>query len=167
MEIDKKHPMFAELYLTCKCLSKDDSRLVLQTLNVTPGEVQATDDHRAARMKNCFGLDAGRYEVGKLTKSQITLLPVEAESRFPNLDDVFPAKPTDRNGHIEYTFDVFQALTLAAWKLNKAGFCLNLAYLKPIFDIGLSLDFAGTTAKRPVLFYNKGLDMIIMPMNPS
>lgn len=70
--------------------SKDKLKRSLHCINVGEKQSTATSGHILNQYNKPLSLEPGLYEVCKITKSEVHLLP--SDERFPDTDSVFPDK---------------------------------------------------------------------------
>ncbi len=156
MEFTKVHPQFKKLHMVCKSISKEASRYAINHIEVNKKHIVGTDGRRMALLDN-FGIKVSRYEVVKCTNSKILIYPVESEGKFPKYEDILPedVKDEDRS-------TLPDDLTIAHYRISKAGVCISIDYLKDYIEAD---QYHVTTKDRPVSIYADGFIAVVMPVN--
>ncbi len=92
--ITKQHPQFDILRWLALAASKDKAKPSLRTINIREDKATATDGHVLNQynyedgVHQMFGLPPGLYEIIKLAKTEVQLVP--SDERFPDTDSVWP-----------------------------------------------------------------------------
>ena len=92
--ITKQHPQFDVIRWLALAASKDTAKPSLRTINIREDKATATNGHVLNQynyedgVHQMLGLPPGLYEVIKLTKTEVQLVP--SDERFPDTDSVWP-----------------------------------------------------------------------------
>lgn len=168
LEFNKSHKFFSQLSMVCKSVSKESMRYALTIIEVNEKHIVATDGRRLACLDN-FGIDPGRYEVVKCTKSLIKLCTTDLEGNFPKYTDIIPECSREEDKKKMQTPDnawnlpnaIKAKVSSVMFLLGVAGVCVYTDYLA---DFIACTDFYATESDRPVAFYADSFVGVIMPM---
>lgn len=150
-------------------VSKDETRWVLQFINVRGPWVEAVDGHRAVRVSKDLlavegGLPDGGYSVTKAGKDYL-LTPVKEEPgqpfSFPPVDNILPKK-WDRQFRHAVGGKPDNGLGSLLYKLARAGCQVNADYAADLPDDDYVVGVAGSLS--PVCFRGERFLVVLMPM---
>ncbi len=126
--ITKQHPQFDILRWLALAASKDKAKPSLRTINIREDKATATDGHVLNQynyedgVHQMLGLPPGLYEVIKLTKTEVQLVP--SDERFPDTDSVWPDlgtyKVVSLNGCYPDTYQADESLAIDFCRIIRA-----------------------------------------------
>ena len=175
--IDKHHPQFDTIRWLALATSKDNGKPSLKTINVREDKATATNGYVLNQynyendVHQLFGLPPRLYEVTKLTKTEVHLIP--SDRHFPDTDSIWPDleiyKQVTLKGHVydKYHSDINLAIDFCQvirsmkndgaikydlFKIAAENSDMNRAYVDP--ERGLSA----------VVLKNKVRESLIMPI---